>query len=267
MTAGVAAPTRRSRGSSPWVVRTVAVVLVAGAWELIGRTVDGGVAGVLPSISEILAAWLRVVQESSFLPDVAATLQEIGSGFAIGAAAGLLAGVLIGASPWLTRVLEPMLFWASGVPKIVLLPILLSLLGAGIALKAGHAALSSFFPVTLGTATAIKTMPPIYRRVAQTSGASRLQTVLFVYSPAAAGQILTALRLGLGVAIVSALLAETSVATAGVGWRAIEYYEQLRIPEMYALILTIFVAAMVVNVSLERLISGYTRHFDDGHGR
>jgi ABC-type nitrate/sulfonate/bicarbonate transport system permease component len=52
-----------------------------------------------------------------------------------------------------------------------------------------------------------------------------------------------------------------------VGWRAIEYYEQLRIPEMYALILTIFIAAMVVNISLERLISGDTRHFDDQGGR
>jgi ABC-type nitrate/sulfonate/bicarbonate transport system permease component len=258
---------RRPSATAVWGVRIAAVVVVGGAWELTGRTVGGGLAGVLPSISEILGAWVRVIRGSSFPQDVGMTLQEIGSGFAIGAAAGLVAGVLIGASPRAIRVLEPMLFWASGVPKIVLLPILLSLLGAGIALKAGHATLSSFFPVTLGTATAIKTMPPIYGRVARTSGATRLQTVIHVYSPAAAGQILTALRLGLGVAIVSALLAETSVATAGVGWRAIEYYEQLRIPEMYALILTIFLAAMVVNVSLERLISGYTRHFDDQHGR
>jgi ABC-type nitrate/sulfonate/bicarbonate transport system permease component len=256
-----------SRNAGTWAVRAGAVLLVAGLWEVAGGLVDGGIAGVFPSITEILAAWWRVIQEASFPNDVSMTLQEIVSGFLIGGAAGLVAGVLIGASPWLTRVLEPMLFWASGVPKIVLLPILLSLLGAGIALKAGHATLSAFFPVTLGTATAIKTMPAIYGRVALTSGASRLQTVAFVYSPAAAGQILTALRLGLGVAIVSALLAETSVATAGVGWRAIEYYEQLRIPEMYALILTIFIAAMVVNISLERLISGYTRHFDEQRGR
>lgn len=251
---------------SVWMVRVAALAIVGLAWQFAGQ-IFSEVANVFPPLLEILAAWWSVVRNPDFPHDVAITLQEILTGFGIGASAGLLTGTLIGRSQWLTRVLEPMLFWASGVPKIVLLPILLVILGVGVALKAGHATLSAFFPVTLGTATAIKTVPQIYDLVARTSGASRLQTAVFVYSPAAAGQILTALRLGLAVSIVSALLAETAIANAGLGWRAIHFYAQLQIAEMYAVILTIFVGAMIVNISLERLVHVYTRHFEDHGGR
>ncbi len=48
-------------------------------------------------------------------------------------------------------------------------------------------------------------------------------------------------------AVTGTLLAETSVARAGLGLQAIHYYVQLRIPEMYALLLLVFLAAMLVN--------------------
>lgn len=252
----------RSGGVRVWVVRLGVIGLVLCAWQLGGGMVKAG-GEVFPPISEILSAWVHVVQQPFFFSDISMTLQEITSGFLVGSALGLVFGTVIGSSRVANRVLEPMLFWASGVPKIVLLPILLSVLGAGIALKAGHASLSAFFPVSLGTATAIKTMPPIYGLVAKTSGASRLTTFFRVSAPAVAGQILTALRLGLAVAIVSALLAETAVATGGLGWRAMQYYQQLQVPEMYATILTVFLAAMVINVAVERLIQVYTKHFEE----
>lgn len=248
-----------------WIVRVVAVLILALVWEWAGGQ-GGAFEDVFPPISSVLGAWWDVVRQPSFGADVRITVREVVGGFTIGSLAGLFVGSAIGTSKWLTRVMEPMLFWASGVPKIVLLPILLAVLGAGVALKVGHATLSSFFPVALGTATAIRTVPEIYGRVSRTIGARTWHTAFLVYVPAAAGQILTALRLGFAVSIVSALLAETAVATAGLGFRAIHYYQQLRVPEMYAVILTIFVVAMVANVALERWVRVYTRHFEDDRG-
>jgi ABC-type nitrate/sulfonate/bicarbonate transport system permease component len=49
-----------------------------------------------------------------------------------------------------------------------------------------------------------------------------------------------------------------------VGWRAIHYYAQLCIPEMYALLLLVFLTAMLVNAGFSWLISRWTRYRHGG---
>lgn len=81
-----------------------------------------------------------------------------------------------------------------------------------------------------------------------------------VYAPAAIGPILSGLRLGLAVAITGVLLAETSVASAGVGYQAMQYYDNLRIADMYALLLLVLLAAVAANSALGWLIRHVTRY-------
>jgi ABC-type nitrate/sulfonate/bicarbonate transport system permease component len=68
------------------------------------------------------------------------------------------------------------------------------------------------------------------------------------------------MRLGLGVAITGILLAETVVARAGLGSQAVNYYAQLRIAEMYALLLLIFVGALLINAMVSRVIRKATHY-------
>jgi ABC-type nitrate/sulfonate/bicarbonate transport system permease component len=149
------------------------------------------------------------------------------------------------------------------VPKIILLPIMILMLGTGVTLYAGQGALSAVFPVAIGMVTAVRTIPPVYLRVGRSFGLGPARMVAMVWAPASAGQIFTALRIGLANAIVSSLLAETVIGNQGLGYRAVRYYATLEIPQMYAMILLLFVAAMLVNIALERLIVSRTRHFED----
>ena len=58
----------------------------------------------------------------------------------------------------------------------------------------------------------------------------------------------TGFRLGLGVAIIGCLLSEIKLSNRGLGFLAIQYYGQFRIPEMYAVLLVVFALAGLGNV-------------------
>jgi ABC-type nitrate/sulfonate/bicarbonate transport system permease component len=122
------------------------------------------------------------------------------------------------------------------------------------------AAVSAFFPVAITAAQALREVPPSVVRAARTLGAGRRQLLVHVYTPAALGPVLSGLRLGLAVAVTGVLLAETSVASAGLGWQAMQDYNNLRITDMYALLLLVFFAAVLVNSGIGRLIRYVTRY-------
>jgi len=95
----------------------------------------------------------------------------------------------------------------------------------------------------------------VYVDVARSVGASAFQIATRVYLPAIAGQIFTGVRIGLGAAVTGALLAETKIAKAGLGFMIVEYYGQFRIADMYSLLLFIFILAALVNWGMKTLFS------------
>jgi NitT/TauT family transport system permease protein len=59
----------------------------------------------------------------------------------------------------------------------------------------------------------------------------------------------------MGAAVTGALLAETKIARAGLGFMIVEYYGQFRIAEMYALLLFIFILAALANWGMKALFA------------
>jgi ABC-type nitrate/sulfonate/bicarbonate transport system permease component len=104
--------------------------------------------------------------------------------------------------------------------------------------------------------------------VARTAGASAYQIGTRVYLPAIAGQVFTGIRIGLGAAVTGALLAETKIAKAGLGFMIVEYYGQFRIADMYSLLLFIFILAALANWAMKwlfaRLVPGARSAQDAG---
>lgn len=234
-------------------------LVVLCVWEVIGRL------GVLPSTtlpppSRILTSLFHLLAQRSTWFDFWVTGWEIGQGLVIGVVAGLVVAVAVGLGATSWRIVEPLLYYLGSLPKIILLPLFLVFLGSGVFSKVGMGAVSAFFPVTITTATAIRQVDAAYLKAARTLGAGRGQLLAKVFLPAAIGPILSGLRIGLGVAVTGVLLAETSVASAGVGFRVIQYYNDLRIPDMYGLLFFVFLIAVAINAVFGRLIRHFTRY-------
>jgi ABC-type nitrate/sulfonate/bicarbonate transport system permease component len=148
-----------------------------------------------------------------------------------------------------------LIYYVSTVPKIVYYPLLIMVFGVGPESKVAKGVLSAFFPiVVLVTAGALE-VNPVHRNVARTYNASRLQTFRKVYIPSTVTYVLNGMRLGIGTAIISVMLAELFVSKAGLGNQLQFYFSQLQMGKMYAVLLIVFVTAFALNLGLLRVQS------------
>ena len=243
-----------TRLSQPWVIQTATLALIGAAWELVGRT---GVlfAELFPPISEILQSLWRYLSTPLLVPHLQASLYEIGGALALAALFGVPLGILWGSRKSWLEIVEPLILYAAVVPKIVIFPVFILFLGIDVQSKLAVGAIAAFFPISLLTIAGMREVKPVYIDVARSAGASRYQIASRVYLPAIAGQVFTGIRIGLGAAVTGALLAETKIARAGLGFMIVEYYGQFRIAEMYALLLLIFVLAAFANWAMKSLFA------------
>jgi NitT/TauT family transport system permease protein len=90
---------------------------------------------------------------------------------------------------------------------------------------------------------------------AKSFGVSRLQLIRFIYFPAVLPELLTGVRLGLGVCIIGVLLGEIKISNQGLGFMAIEYYNMFNVPALYASLIVIFGMAVVINLAIDFILS------------
>jgi sulfonate transport system permease protein len=168
------------------------LAVVGSAWELI---LDGTLPG---------AIWVSV--------------QRVLYGFLIGAVAGLGLALLAGLSRLAEDALDPPLQMLRTLPHFGLIPLFILWMGIGELPKITLIAMGVLFPLYLNTYAGIRSVDRRLVEAAQTFGLSRTSMVRNVILPGALPQALTGLRLSLGVAWLSLIVAETLAADAGLGW-------------------------------------------------
>jgi ABC-type nitrate/sulfonate/bicarbonate transport system permease component len=240
---------------TPAGIRLATVAIAGLAWEALAWS---GVLyeGVVPPLEAVAAAFVALVFSAELYHHLAVTGWEVLAGFLIGTLSGTLCGIVMGARPLLGRAMAPAVDALATAPKIVFLPIAMLALGVGIASKIALGALSGFFPVVLNTAAGMAEIDPVLIRVGHSFHLGRTAMLRKIYLPALARPIVTGMRLGLGVTIIGVLLAEIKLANAGLGFLAMDDYNNYRIPEMYALLVLIFVIAALANALIGRLTAG-----------
>jgi ABC-type nitrate/sulfonate/bicarbonate transport system permease component len=90
-------------------------------------------------------------------------------------------------------------------------------------------------------------------RVGKSFRANTLQMIWKVYLPAMRHPIVNGMRLGLGIALIGTLLAETKLSNKGIGFLIINAYSTFDMPRMYANLIVLFVLAIAANALVGRL--------------
>ncbi len=234
------------------VLRFGAALILLAVWEGAARS---GLfyEGVLPSILQIGAALAGLLVDPAFWRHAALTLFEVVCALLIGGTLGAACGILVGGGRLLRQAYEPALHYLAPTPKIIFLPILIALCGVGPSSKIVMGALSCFFPLALSVASGMAGIDPVHLRVARSFGLSRTRTLRSVVLPSLVRPLATGLRLGLGVAVIGCLLGEIKLSNRGLGFLAIQYYGQFRIPQMYAVLLVVFALAGLGNAAAGRI--------------
>ena len=248
-----AALTARRRAPPVLAIRIAALLGIWALWE--GIAASGLLyQGVVPSSLTVLGALLRMLGTGAFYFNLELTLIEVLVSLAIGATLGIAIGLLLGANRFLGRAYEAYLQYLAPTPKIVFLPIFLVLFGVGPGSKVAMGTISCFFPMCLSVAAGVRQVDGVLLRVARSFNLSLGQTVRKVYLPSLVPPIATGLKLGLGVAFIGCLLAEIKMSNRGAGFLLMQYYAQFRIPEMYAVLIAVFVVGAGGNALIARLL-------------
>jgi ABC-type nitrate/sulfonate/bicarbonate transport system permease component len=232
-------------------VRIAFVVIVLATWEIVARS--GWLAhDIVPSLGKIGNALWRLLAGGDFWFNLGVTAAEIGVAMVIGGICGLAVGLLLGANRFLSRAFEALLLYLGPTPKIIFFPVLIMWFGVGAGSKVAMGVVSCFFPVAIATAAGMRGIDRVLIRVGRSFRASTWQMVTRIYLPAMRRPVINGVRLGLGVALIGTLLAETKLSNRGLGYLVIQAYSLFDMPRMYALLIVLFVLAIAANVLIVR---------------
>ena len=227
-------------------VRLIVVLAIVAIWE--GISWSGLFFGdVVPSLSKIIPALFKLLMNPAFWSNLQITLIEAAASLAIGAVTGIVVGILLGSSRFFGAAFEPYVYYLSPTPRIILFPIMIMWFGVGISSKIALGALSSFFAVALSTAAGMRQIDRVLIRVGRSFRATPWQMATKIYLPAMRLPVLTGIRLGLGNALITALLAETKLSNQGLGFMIMQIYTRFDMPTLYALLIIVFFIAGACN--------------------
>jgi NitT/TauT family transport system permease protein len=224
------------------------VVLAAGIaiWEFVVRLYDSP-PYVLPGpgavFHTLIADW--PVLSQSLLTTLTTTLE----GFVAAAVGGIVLALLFNQSKWLEYSLFPYAVILQVTPVIAIAPLLLIYLPQQTAVIV-CAWIVAFFPVLSNTTLGLNSVDRNLAGLFQLYGASRLQTLAHLKLPSALPFILGGLRIAGGLSLIGAVVAEIAAGSAGAGsglaYRIAESGYRLNIPRMFAALLLLSAAGIVI---------------------
>ncbi len=224
------------------------VVLAAGIaiWHLIVRINDLP-PYILPGPGAVFATLIEdwSVLWQSLLVTLTTTLQ----GFMAAAIGGVALGLLFSRSRWLEYSLFPYAVVLQVTPVIAIAPLLLIYLPQQLAVVA-CAWIVAFFPVLSNTMLGLNSVDRNLAGLFRLYRASGFQTLRYLRLPAALPYILGGLRIAGGLSLIGAVVAEIAAGAAGSGsglaYRIAESGYRLNIPRMFAALLLLSIAGIVI---------------------
>lgn len=146
-----------------------------------------------------------------------ATTQRVLLGFGFAIAGGIPLGLLLGTLRPLRTVLEPTLTFIRSLPPLAYFSLLIIWFGIGETPKVVLLFLAAFPPIILATSDAVRGIQQDRLFAARSLGASPWQLLRYVVLPSVTPELMTGLRVGLGVAFTTVVAAETVNGIPGIG--------------------------------------------------
>lgn len=250
-------PARHRGLMRPWGVSALTLLVVGISWWAV--TAAGMISPLfLPPPQQVLAKLVMIAGPQGFMDatlwqHLAASLGRIAVALLAAAIIGIPVGLAMGLSPTLRGVLDPLIELYRPVPPLAYLPLMVIWFGIGETSKILLIYLSIFAPVALSTLAGVRSAQQVRIRAAQALGASRWQVVRLVILPGALPEILTGLRIGLGVGWSTLVASELIAATRGLGFMVQSAGEFLATDVVLAGIAVIAVIAFILELGLRVL--------------
>ena len=208
---------KKSSRTSVLTMSAISVLAVLALWELVCRA--GLVDPIfLPPPSTVLAKALSMAEEGTLLGQVLASARRVMTGFFAAALVAIPLGILLGTSTYARAAFDPLLSFLRPLPSMSWIPLSLLWFGITETQKYSIVFMGTFAPALVYVIEATRNIDPLLIRAAQNLGASRWQVMKEVILPGSLPQILSGMKVILGLAWTCVISAELVAAREGLGF-------------------------------------------------
>jgi NitT/TauT family transport system permease protein len=254
---------RRLRDPIPSVLLplSVAVIFVA-AWQYCCeamsyelRQTDGTMRLIelFPTPWQTLVDNRQPILDGTLLNYAVMSIYRVAVGFGIAACIGIPLGLWAGWYMRAFQALNPLFQFLRPISPIAWIPFAVLWFGIKDSSAIFLIALSSFFPIVTGTLTAVRAIPGVYVRTANNYGIEGFELFRRVVFPACLPQIVTSLRMALGIAWMVIVAAEMIAVDSGLGYQIMDSRNANNYARVAGAMVTIGLIGVALDFTMRRL--------------
>jgi NitT/TauT family transport system permease protein len=202
------------------------LVILAAWW--IACLADAFPTGTVPSPDEVAVAFVDELRSWRLVEDVIASLYRVAWGYVTAVVAAVPLGLVIGRSLATRDALMPWINFFRNLSPIAWIPFAIVWFGVGDPPAIFIIFLATFFQIVLATSAAAASVPKVYYRVAEDMALTGNEILFKITLPAILPQLVTALRVAIGVAWMVVVAAEMIAVRSGLGFLIVDARNGLR---------------------------------------
>ena len=202
-----------------WLAMLAPVVLLLVIWHV---AVVASQSLIFPTPWQVVLGLLNLAAQGLLVKHVVASLFRVTYGYLLAAALAIPIGMLMGWFATAHSLLNPLVQGLRPISPIAWIPLAILWFGVGDLSPIFLIFLSSFFPMVVGTAAGVMTIDRKFLRAARNFEFAGFKLFRSVVLPAALPQIVTGMRIGLGVAWLVVVAAEMIAVNSGLGYLIID---------------------------------------------
>jgi NitT/TauT family transport system permease protein len=217
-------------------------------WEAVARA--GWVDPLfVPAPSAVAGGFARVGGPA--LGGLGDTLAKTAVAYVLSVVLGVGGGILLGSLPRVRGAVNPLVVALYGMPKILVLPWIVLLLGFGTTPAIVYGTIHGLFPILVLVTGAVRDVDRQLVTVARAFGARRWQLYRTVVLPAIVPTVLAGMRLGIVFCLLGVLIVEMFAGVRGMGHVMSSLANGFQAPELFAATALVSVASIVIVLSLD----------------
>ncbi|MBE5925303.1 MAG: ABC transporter permease [Lachnospiraceae bacterium] len=236
------------------------LIIFLATWELTARY-DIINDFIFCSPSKLYATFIAMLRDGSLLRHIGVTLFETIIGFAIVIIGSLIIATLFWWNETLSKVMEPYLVMLNALPKSALAPVLIVWLGSNKTTIIVCACSVAIFGSILNIYTGFVNVEPDKIKLIKTLGGNRFQCLRLVVIPSNIPNILSIMKVNIGLCLVGVVIGEFLAAREGLGYVIIYGSQTFKMGNVLLSILILCAIAMILYLILEKIEKKLSDYF------
>ena len=242
----------------PWGWLIISFLVAMLLWFFL--SVNEKTARSFPFLPAIIEALGTVISRGILAEDFISSMISVLAGFALGFVTAVPVAFLMAWYLPVRNILEPWIQFIRNIPPLAYVPLVVIAVGVGRKPQIIVIWLATFLIMTVTIYQGVRNVDETLLKAARVLGAKDKDLFIKVVFPATTPFILTAVRLGVSVALTTLIAAESTGASAGMGMRIRSFSNSFEVAPMLLYIILIGIIGITsekIIKTLERKLTGW----------